>query len=175
MNHKEAIAQFPELKGVLLKVVKAHRTEISYKGSLIGGQFRSALIKSEKFEKEWIKMIPEGIVEYLAKPMLVDNLSDDERKALKLSGSAELKRFLGDTKLHRVKICLLTQLIDELAEKIPHTIGQRLIKKNAQIAETVSDHGDYLTWKSARRLSYVLGEVIPFVIEIYTVVIDTYQ
>lgn len=116
---EEIVKKHPELKDVLIWInppknkdmfagSKSSRWKINY-------YFNLALTKDGMSEST-AKMFTAAIPGYLELNEVIDNRSDIDRRAFKQTLSAEAKKIMDETRLHRENIARVCQMIDFLCE-----------------------------------------------------------
>lgn len=170
---KEVFDLFPELIGILIHKIPPTRDEKYYRGLPLSDRFYSALIKSELCDKDLAELVTRTIIGYLELPILIDNLSDDERKDLKMKTEPSLKSFLKETKLHRLRINQVTFFFSEFIPEILFSDEMRI--ENGKYQDITDANHEYNAWSTAERVSFLQKEFIPFVVTTCTKFIEKYS
>jgi len=159
---KDILTVFPELTDVLLEAIPA-ASERYYVRVRIVSLFRETLLEDSEISNDLVDFAVRAIPGYLEYPILYDNLTDNERKALKMKGSELLRTFLADTKLHRINISKVIQMLDLLPEI---ELTPDLLKVKELIRHDVENESKYDNLSNNERVHYVQYVVTPFVREV---------
>jgi hypothetical protein len=130
-------------------------------------KFYNALLGSGNYIGEE-KMLADSIAGYVELPTIMDNLTDYERKAYKLTVDKQEKNLLRKNQLHRMNIVNMTLSLN-LSEGIIQKDDTATIAELEDIYRKVeTDKAKYCTWTKGQRLDFVQNVVTPFVIKVCT-------